>query len=312
MLPIKTKLERLSRVATMYYELDMTQSDIAKEMKISRPMISKLLKEAKELGIVTITIQQQFDAQQMLGNQLAERFGLQEALVVSSEKSAARTNEKISKQVLSLCERLKGEKQGIGLGWGSMVGEMISCMEHTDAIPALSGDVFPLVGGIKASFRSYHPNELVRLFADKTGMNAAYLYMPAIFDSEEEKNVYEHTEAFRDIEDLWSTLTTAVVNISNYPSSPDIATAIRFGSKLTQARAVGNFLAYYYDREGQVIEPDHDIVMQISLAQLKRANKVLALCNSLVTPESLIGALHTGLFSHLVLSDELAMQVLQL
>ena len=43
-------------VARLYYEKDRTQNEIAEIYRISRPMVSKLLKEAKEEGIVKITI----------------------------------------------------------------------------------------------------------------------------------------------------------------------------------------------------------------------------------------------------------------
>lgn len=43
-------------VARLYYEKDRTQNEIAEIYGISRPMVSKLLKEAKEEGIVKITI----------------------------------------------------------------------------------------------------------------------------------------------------------------------------------------------------------------------------------------------------------------
>ncbi len=66
------------------------------------------------------------------------------------------------------------------------------------------GEVFPLIGGIKASFRSYHTNELVRLIASQSGMKASYLYMPALFDSEDEKGMFEQTEAYREIESRWN------------------------------------------------------------------------------------------------------------
>lgn len=50
------KTERLVNVARMYYEQDRTQSEIADRYGISRPMVSKLLKEARDRGIVTIRI----------------------------------------------------------------------------------------------------------------------------------------------------------------------------------------------------------------------------------------------------------------
>ena len=43
-------------VARLYYEQNMTQNEIAKELGISRPLVSILLTEARACGIVTITI----------------------------------------------------------------------------------------------------------------------------------------------------------------------------------------------------------------------------------------------------------------
>ena len=50
------KTERLVGVARLYYEQDRTQNEIAGRYGISRPMVSKLVKEARDRGIVSIRI----------------------------------------------------------------------------------------------------------------------------------------------------------------------------------------------------------------------------------------------------------------
>ena len=50
------KLGALSEVAYMYYCLDMTQKEIARRTSLSRPHISRILKRAKEEGIVEIKL----------------------------------------------------------------------------------------------------------------------------------------------------------------------------------------------------------------------------------------------------------------
>ena len=47
----------LVRVATMYYKEEMKQSDIAKQLGISRQLVSKYLVDARSKGIVEITAQ---------------------------------------------------------------------------------------------------------------------------------------------------------------------------------------------------------------------------------------------------------------
>ena len=46
----------LYNIAKMYYQDNMGQQEIANVVGVSRPMISKMLKEAKETGIVEITL----------------------------------------------------------------------------------------------------------------------------------------------------------------------------------------------------------------------------------------------------------------
>ncbi|MBQ8564035.1 MAG: winged helix-turn-helix transcriptional regulator, partial [Firmicutes bacterium] len=74
MIPAEQKIERMITVAHMYYENDMTQSQIAKALGISRPLVSVLLTEAKSCGIVKITINDISVNQEKMAKQLKERF----------------------------------------------------------------------------------------------------------------------------------------------------------------------------------------------------------------------------------------------
>ena len=50
------KQKKLAYVARRYYLEDQKQSDIAQELGVSRPLVSRMLSEARELGIVEITV----------------------------------------------------------------------------------------------------------------------------------------------------------------------------------------------------------------------------------------------------------------
>lgn len=310
MMPIEEKLKRLADIATMYYKQDFTQQEIAEAVGVSRPMISKLLAEAKELGIVSFTINQPTDAQQILSLQIERQFKLKQAIVVQSKDTALETNERIVQAAYALCSGLCAMPQYFGVGWGSMLGKLAEYVERNRTATLMKGQIFPLIGGVKASYRSYHPNELVRLISEGTGLADSYLYIPAMVESTEEKRMYEKSEAFREIRDFWGMLTTALINISNYPSTPDLATAFRFGSRLSQRQAVGSFLAHYFDASGGFIEPEANNILQCSVPQLRNAKNVVALCNCNLRPEGVMGALRTGVITHVLLSDELAMQIL--
>ena len=47
------KQKKLAYVARRYYLENQRQSDIARELGVSRPMVSRMLAEARELGLQT-------------------------------------------------------------------------------------------------------------------------------------------------------------------------------------------------------------------------------------------------------------------
>ena len=58
------------KIAQLYYEQDMTQAQIARELGIYRTTISRLLKRGREQGIVTIAINYDYNENLWLEQQL--------------------------------------------------------------------------------------------------------------------------------------------------------------------------------------------------------------------------------------------------
>ena len=73
MIPPEKKIERMVNVARLYYEQNMTQNEIAKELGISRPLVSILLTEARACGVVSITINRGEDLRALAADGFCER-----------------------------------------------------------------------------------------------------------------------------------------------------------------------------------------------------------------------------------------------
>ena len=84
------KLRRLALVARRYYLEDKKQSDIAAELGVSRPLISRMLSEARELGVVEITIHAPGETADALLRRLAETTSLHGGALVSDAETTAR------------------------------------------------------------------------------------------------------------------------------------------------------------------------------------------------------------------------------
>ncbi len=71
----------LYKVATAYYRDDETQQAIADRFGVSRVKVCRLLKQARDEGVVSIGIRSPGGEAGDLERRLEERYGLQEAIV---------------------------------------------------------------------------------------------------------------------------------------------------------------------------------------------------------------------------------------
>ena len=167
-------------------------------------------------------------------------------------------------------------------------------------------DICPLVGNASIPARNYQSNENVRLMAQQLGAAPHFLYLPALPDSLEEKQVLCSTEVYRQIHQQWEQIDTALVNIGDYPSSPDFASLVRSGSLLQQQHACGRLLDYYLTAAGTILQTDQDVAIQVPLETLMRCPNIVGVCSANTSARALRGALRTGAFTHIVARAALA------
>ncbi len=304
------KFSRLVKISKMYYEDDLSQNEIAKIFKVSRPMVSKLLKEAKELGIVNISINDVKNIREALGEKIALIFNLKACIVVPNyEKENASTifEETIFKTLFTKTNI----KQRIGIGFGSSIGNFANYCESKDCKKLkLNGEIMPIIGDLHASFNSYNTNKLTTSIAKKTNLDILSLNIPALLNSNEEKLIYKESAHFKTINASWDNLDNILINVSNIFTTPDLASSIRFDNSIIKKNAVGRFLAYPFDINGNFISETRDIVMQIDIEQLRKSRDSIAILTKKLDTKAAIGALNTKVFTKCILNEDLAQKII--
>ena len=81
------KRNMLASVANLYYNAEMTQNQIAERFFTSRSKISRMLKEARQLGIVEIKILEPWDHNVELEQEFMRRFALKDVRVISVKEA---------------------------------------------------------------------------------------------------------------------------------------------------------------------------------------------------------------------------------
>ena len=70
------------QAAKLYHDLDRTQSDIAKELGLTRWQVGRLLSDARAHGVVRVDIVPRSPRRPNLESELQRRYGLRDAVVV--------------------------------------------------------------------------------------------------------------------------------------------------------------------------------------------------------------------------------------
>ena len=304
------KRKRLAYVARRYYLEDQKQSDIARELGVSRPMVSRLLAEARALGVVEITVHDPETRTARLMERLRRMGSVQGGVLIDDGGDSDGANRLLSEGAVQLLWQLGAQR--LGVGWGYLIGQIVNWLEQNPQTDSPVTDICPLVGNASIPARNYQSNENIRLMAQQLGAAPHFLYLPALPESLEEKEVLCSTEVYRQIYRQWETLDTALVNIGDYPSSPDFASLVRYGSLLQEQRACGRMLVYYFNEDGHVIQSEQDFAIQIPVDVLSRCQNIIGVCSANTSATAVRGALRSGLLTHIVARSDIIEAVFEL
>ncbi len=303
------RMQKLVTVGKMYYEDNMNQSQIAKALGVSRPLVSILLSDAKELGIVEIKINSPFEMDNNIMRVLCKTYNMKGGSLINGVNSKSMTEKMIVKSSCDFIKKNANQGEYIGISWGNMIGDIVKFMETQDEKLMINGNVCSLVGNSATANKNYHTDEMCRAFGQAAGCEPHFALAPAFYETKEELESVSKLEFFGKIQQSWEKVNFAIVNIENHPSVPDLATASRFGRKLKDA--VGHMVSYYYDKDGNIIENENDVVYRIPLEQLKKADIVMGICRCNITADNLIGALKTNIITHVFVDQQIAQKVVK-
>ncbi len=292
----------LLTVANLYYLQNRTQAQIAERLKISRPHISRLLKRARQEGIVTISIRSPFEHSPALAGELVSFFPLRDAVVVpAGEGAAGRVAEAAAAYLSSRLPR-----DGVlGVSWGRtvrLVADNLSRGSHR------SIEVVPLVGGMGSVGDEIHANEIARRAAMRLGGRYYVLNAPALAETPRAQAMLVRDPAVRDILGRAKRADVALVGIGGIvPGS----TLVKSGylqpdhlHRLKACGAVGDICSRYFCLDGSPCPASLDArVVGIELQDLRRVPWVVAVAAGGEKAGAILGALR-GRYVNVLITDE--------
>jgi len=314
--PRTERAELLANVAAMYYQEDMLQEAIARRVGVTRSMVSRLLSEARQRGIVEVRIHRplQFDGD--LAAELVSRFGMQEAhVVVVPEDGNERLLEKLGQAAAGVLKDFLAPNRILGVTWGTAIRAVVDALEGDAPFPL---KVVQLGGAGQSRIRDYDGHALVQRVVQKLGGEAFYLNAPLIVENARTAELLLSHRAIRETIELGRQCDVAVLGVGS--TDPRYSTLYHAGyftldelKNMIEAGAVGNVCGLHFNLRGEPTSPEFDR----RLVSLRRQDLLgipirLGVAGGRGKARALLGALRGGYVNVLVTDNLLVGELLRL
>ncbi|APG95640.1 sugar-binding transcriptional regulator [Sinorhizobium americanum] len=300
------ELRLIARVAQMYHIEGKRQAEIAEVMRMSQATVSRMLKRAEQEDIVRTTVIPPPGTFADLETALRERYGLTEAIVIDcSEDRDGAIMARIGEAAAHFFEVTLQQDEIIGVSsWSQTILRMVDNIHPLKTAKAKY--IVQILGGMGDASVQTHATQLTARLARLTGGEPRLLLVQGITSSREAKLVMLADPVVRETMDLFGRLSLAIVGIGAVEPSELLARSGNTFSRqemamLHEAGAVGEISYRFYDRDGKPVEtPLNDRVIGISLEDLRKADRVMALAGGESKTEAIAGALKLGVIDVLV------------
>ena len=308
--------EALITVARMYYVQAETMDAIAHHLGVSRSTVSRLLKEARERGLVRVTI---VDPDRPLGR-LADLFQQHfrvNAHIVQVRPGASNVFrlDQVARTAADILGELVTDGDTVGVAWGTTTSAIATHLRPRD----LSGvTVIGLNGGANHQTTGLpYVGSILHRFADAFRGQEQLLALPAFFDDPATREAMWRERSTRHILRVRDSCRIALFGVgalgadlqshvyaSNYLNPDDLDDLQRQG-------VVGDVCTVMLREDGSYRDLEiNRRATGMTPAELQRVPRRICVVSGLAKASPVLGALRAGVATDLVIDQETARAVL--
>jgi DNA-binding transcriptional regulator LsrR (DeoR family) len=291
----------------MYYEWNVKQAAIARQLGLSQPTVSRLLQQAKDQGIIRISVNVPQGIYTDLEEELVRRYRLRDAIVVDcGDESDERFIERqIGAAAAYYLESALRPNEVVGISsWSATLLALVDAMHPAPR----KGDVrvVQILGGVGSPSAEAHAGRLTSRLADLLGGMAVFLPAPGIVGSAAAREAITADHFVRDAIALFEQVTTALVGIGALEPSKLLSdSGNRFSmeelEELRAQGAVGDVLLRFFDAHGTPVDtPLNQRVISMRLDQLRQVDRSIGVAGGERKYRAILGAIRGGWVNVLV------------
>ena len=262
----------LAKIAKLYYNDGLTQSEISKELDLERSRISRLLKQAKELGIVKISINESYVEQFELGEKIKKKYNLKDVVLVDSNDEMI---DSICERTHDYLQKVTYKNEIVGIAWGRILCE-ISKYKPEETNKKLN---FVALTGGYGNLKEYaHINEMVYNLSKAYKGESYFIDFPLIVDNANMRSEVYKSKFFERILNIWDKLGTVLVGIGSIHKEKSVIwesgllelIESEYIWDMVKAKgAVGDICTRFYGENGQLETDFEERTVGINIEKLK-------------------------------------------
>lgn len=305
----------MSMVLTQYYLEGKRQADIAQDLNLSTPKVNRLLKQARDQGLVEIKIHTPYLNIFEIEKRLLALTGLQDTVVVPKlTTDTASVLQAIGSEGADYLLRHLRDGDIICMGGGRTIEALVQAIQPERRYEV---QVVPAIGGVQGMHHT-NLNYLVAELAHKLGGRAYQLHAPAFVDSPEEREAVLGLRQVGDILALARQARIALVGIGAV--SPLSSSYFQFTSLDTtdmteiveREHGVGEILAHIYTADGHLCATDYARrVVALSPEELKNIPITIGLAATASKVLPVYGMLKGQFLNRLITDEEVATPIVE-
>jgi len=303
--------ELLATAANLYYLEYMTQKEIADKLGISRIAVTRLLKRARETGMVQITIRHPLPELYSLALELEKKLGLRTVRLAETALTEDETLRSIGKAGAELLLNMISPTKRIGAAWSRTVSSILPFIRRPPKPPLCVNELagtYP-----KPSI----PYGVSWGLAEKLGSPLETIASPVLVSSADIKRSILSERSIAEALEHAVSVNLALVGLGSVGEGSSLLKAgfIHKGEldELRAKKAIGDILMRYYDRDGKPVSMSfEDRIIAIDWNSIRSIPMVIAMAFGETKVEPIYAAAKGGLIKSLVTDRVTAHMLLEL
>lgn len=301
----------IARVARMYHEHGMRQTEIAGRLHISQTKVSRLLQKAVDLGIVRTVVALPEGVHTSLEEALEQHYGLAEVVVADVESGDGSPLAAVGAVAARYLESTLSGDEVLGISsWSETLLSAVRVMRPSRGLGART--VVQLVGGRGNPRVQMLATTMLEQFAGVLGADPVFMMTPAVLGTAQARDELLRDRSLTDVVEAWNSLTVALVGIGALDPSPMLAESgtVQEASEraqLVQAGAVGDVCLHYFDAAGRLAQSGLESrVLAVDEATLKAVPRRIGVAAGAEKFAAVRGSLLGGWVNILITDSTLA------